>query len=134
MAMAAPVVVIGCGRRDFGDDALGALVADRLAELQLPEVDVWVEESPAVDLLDRLKWTDGGNGLLVIVDAALAGPGAPAGTWTRIDYRRQPKALRGRMSASTHSPHCMQISEYFPAGPSFPMNKVSRAGDTGLPS
>ena len=103
--MTAPVVVIGCGRRDCGDDAVGTLVAERLVDLQPAGVEVWIEETPAVDLLDRLgepgrKET---TRLLIFVDAALARSRTAAGAWRRIDYRRHSKALADRMPASTHS-------------------------------
>jgi len=110
--MAAPVVVIGCGRRDRGDDAVGTLVAERLADLQPAGVEVWTEETPAVDLLDRLgePGREEATRLLIFVDAALARPRSGlrprrpfSGTWKRIDYRLHPEALAGRTPASTHS-------------------------------
>jgi len=100
-----PVLIIGCGRRDCGDDAVGALVAERLTAMRLPDTEVWIEETPAVDLLDRISGArpDNAPRLLVFVDAAQAGPVTPVGTWTRVDYRLASNALPCRRATSSHA-------------------------------
>ena len=102
--MAAPVLVVGCGRRDCGHDALGPQVADRIASLDLPGVSLLIEETPSVDLVDLLGERASTNPLrlLVIVDAASASLENPIGTWIRIDYHQQPEALCSRVPVGTH--------------------------------
>jgi hypothetical protein len=39
----------------------------------------------------------------VVVDAALADLDNPVGTWLRIDYHRDPEALRGHGGQGTHA-------------------------------
>ena len=65
--------VIGLGNRDRGDDAVGLVVADRLARLR-PESPVLTWERPELDLLEVLPDHDH----VVVVDAARSG--APVGT------------------------------------------------------
>ena len=65
--------VIGLGNRDRGDDAVGLLVADRLAARR-PGCDVLAWERPELDLLEVL----GGYDRVVLVDAVRSG--APVGT------------------------------------------------------
>ncbi len=102
--MSAPVLVIGCGRRDYGHDSLGPLVADRVALLDLPGVEVRAEEAPSVDLVDSLGERAAADPVraLVIVDAAEAGLENPIGTWLRLDYHQVSLCLRSRGSGGTH--------------------------------
>ncbi|MCP4246022.1 MAG: hydrogenase maturation protease [bacterium] len=102
---AVPVLIVGCGRRDCGDDALGILIAERLVEMRLPGVEVCLEEAPDVGLLDRLQPAGPGDAprALIFVDAALAAPEHPVGTWRKIDYRRDSDMLLSRAPAGTHA-------------------------------
>ena len=60
--------VIGLGNRDRGDDAVGLVVAERLARLR-PEAEVMTWERPELDLLEVLPSHDH----VVVVDAARSG-------------------------------------------------------------
>jgi hypothetical protein len=84
-----------------------------VAELSLPKVETLMEEIPSVDLVDVLVERAKGDAvrLLVIVDAALADLDNPIGTWLRIDYRRQPEALRGRGDRGTHAQSILEMLE-----------------------
>lgn len=75
-------LVVGLGNLDRGDDGVGPMVAERVRDLRLPDVDVLLEESPA-SLTDL--WTDATG--VVVVDAVRGG--APAGTVTAIDAVEQ---------------------------------------------
>jgi len=65
----APVLIIGIGNPSRGDDALGPLAAQRLAELALPGVEVLtdfqLQVEHALDLLGRRE--------AIFVDAAATG-------------------------------------------------------------
>ncbi len=71
-------LVIGLGRQDRGDDAVGPEVARRVAALGLPDVRVLEREDPA-DLLDAWQ----GHDVVVLVDAVRSG--APPGTLHVLD-------------------------------------------------
>lgn len=103
--MAASAIVIACGRRDCGHDALGPLVAERLEELHLPGVVVRVEEEPSVEVVDLFGDPQRGDAveLLVIVDAGRADHNNPVGTWLRIDYATEPDSLVCRGEMGTHA-------------------------------
>jgi hydrogenase maturation protease len=64
----AAVLVVGVGRRDRGDDAVGPAVAERAMELVPPEVTLVTQMEPA-DLIDA--WA--GAGLVVVTDAVRSG-------------------------------------------------------------
>jgi hydrogenase maturation protease len=65
------VVIIGFGSPIRGDDALGPLVADRLAEeLELPQVEVFSRHILTAELAERLQDAT----LAVFLDASLEGP------------------------------------------------------------
>jgi hydrogenase maturation protease len=64
----AAVLVVGVGRRDRGDDAVGPAVAERARELVPPGVTV-IERGEPVDLIDT--WA--GAELVVITDAVRSG-------------------------------------------------------------
>jgi hydrogenase maturation protease len=68
-----PVLVVGIGRRDRGDDAVGPAVAERAMELVPAGVNV-VERGEPADLIDA--WA--GAGLVVVTDAVRSGQ--PPGT------------------------------------------------------
>jgi len=97
------VCVFGCGRWLRRDDQTGLLVAREIGRQALDigcqgqapaGVVVLTSESPAADLPANLDDAD----LLIVVDAAGAADDFPAGTWRRIDYRREPGRIgeRGR--------------------------------------
>jgi hydrogenase maturation protease len=86
------VCVFGCGRWLRRDDQAGLMVAEKLAQADLPEADVRATESPAADLIADLD----GVGLLVVVDAAQSGPNVPAGTWRRLEYGADPGRIGAR--------------------------------------
>lgn len=65
---APPVLVVGVGRRDRGDDAVGPAVAERAAGLLPPEVTVLERAEPA-----GLIGTWDGAGLVVVTDAVRSG-------------------------------------------------------------
>ena len=69
----AAVLVLGVGRPDRGDDAVGPAVAERAMELVPPEVTV-VERVEPAELIDA--WA--GAGLVVVTDAVRSGQ--PPGT------------------------------------------------------
>jgi hydrogenase maturation protease len=88
-----PVLVVGLGSPDRGDDAVGPTVARRVATMRLPGIQVVEREDPT-SLIDL--W--GGRDLAVVVDAVLSNavPGTlvsvesgvgcaplPADAWTR---------------------------------------------------
>jgi len=64
----AAVLVVGVGRRDRGDDAVGPMVAGRAIELVPAGVTVVERQEPA-DLIDT--WA--GAGLVVVTDAVRSG-------------------------------------------------------------
>ena len=67
----AKVVVIGFGSPIRGDDALGPLVADQLAEeFQLPQVEVFSRHILTTEMAESLRDAT----LVLFVDAAIDGP------------------------------------------------------------
>ena len=76
---APPVLVIGMGHPDRGDDAVGRVVADRLLRDPLPGVKVVATDGEAGKLLDLFDEADH----VIIVDAGLSG--AKPGTIHRLD-------------------------------------------------
>ncbi len=93
------IVIVGCGRWLRGDDQAGLLAAEALLGMKLPDVRVYASESPAADI--ALYAADAR--MLVLIDAARAGPDLPAGTWRRLDYRDMKSRLRESTSASAHT-------------------------------
>jgi hydrogenase maturation protease len=94
-AEVAPVLVLAIGNPSRGDDALGPLAAQRLAELQLPGVEVLTDFQLQVEhALDLL-----GRRLVVFVDAAAEGPPfdlrplAPAADLGCLTHRLSPAAV-----------------------------------------
>jgi len=92
------VLIVGAGRVRHGDDAVGIVVARwaarRLAGLAAAVVDVggW-------DSFGAME----GRRLLVIVDAAEASEGLPAGGWMRIDPAASPGAVMVCRLRDTHT-------------------------------
>ena len=64
----AAVLVVGVGRRDRGDDAVGPAVAERAGEL-VPAGVIVIERGEPADLIDT--WA--GAGLVVLTDAVRSG-------------------------------------------------------------
>ncbi|MFP5489117.1 MAG: hydrogenase maturation protease [Acidimicrobiia bacterium] len=93
-----PLLVIGVGNRDRGDDAVGPLVCDLLADAGHPGVETLVFDGSVVDL--PIHWEP--QDRVVIVDAA-----APAGHPGRID---RVDALAHRLVApATVSAHSVDV-------------------------
>lgn len=87
---ASDVVLIGLGNRFGGDDAIGPLVAHRIAE-RCPSLAVVEGAGDALAILDAWR----GFERAVIVDAALTESGSAPGTVHRLDDGQAigPKAL-----------------------------------------
>ena len=68
--MTAPVLIIGIGNPSRGDDALGPVCIERLAAMNLPDIelltDFQLQVEFALDLADRRE--------VVFIDAAASGP------------------------------------------------------------
>ena len=82
--MTARALVIGIGNQDRGDDAVGLLVARRLAACLRPGVAVIESDGDALALLDRWRGADS----VVLVDAAA--PVSTPGTVHCLDPRMGP--------------------------------------------
>jgi hydrogenase maturation protease len=89
-------LVIGLGNPLRGDDAIGGVIARRLRELALPDVDVREESGEGVALLEA--WQNATN--VILIDAAQSG--AAPGTIHRLDASRAPVSLRF-FPPSTHA-------------------------------
>ena len=70
------------------------MLARKLSEAGLPDARIVETESPCGDLPVELDGAD----LLVVVDAARPGKTTASGTWSRIDYRREPDRIVSRPS------------------------------------
>jgi hydrogenase maturation protease len=79
-----PIMVIGIGNPDRGDDAIGLAIARALKQADPPGVTVIEHRGDAADLVERL----GRTAAAILVDAAVSG--AAPGTFRRIDVHRQP--------------------------------------------
>ena len=90
----APVRVIGIGRRERGDDAVGRDVARRLAEA--PPEGVWVGEC-AGEFATLIELWEGARAVIV-VDALQSG--RPPGSLLRLDAHAEPLPVPA--SSSTH--------------------------------
>jgi len=92
----APVLVLAIGNPSRGDDALGPLAAQRLAELALPGVEVLTDFQLQVEhALDLL-----GRSLVVFIDAAASGvapfelrPLLPAADASHTSHSLSPAAV-----------------------------------------
>lgn len=90
--------IVGCGSLAAGDDRLGLLAARLLRASLPPEVEV-IED--ATGGADPERWCAGAE-VLVIVDAAEAGPGFPAGSFLRLEYPREKARLQNLTVRDTH--------------------------------
>lgn len=90
-----PVVVIGLGNRDRGDDAAGREVARRLRRLGLRGLDIVELNGEGLDVLARLETA----GAAILVDACMSG--APPGTLRRFDVANAPLPA-GAFGLSAH--------------------------------
>lgn len=98
------VLIVGCGGSLRRDDQAGLRIGEALARETLPSgVEVLLTEAPGADIPARLE---GRNdlALLVVIDAALAGPHDPPGTWRRFDYHREPHRIEPTFRAAGFSP------------------------------
>jgi hydrogenase maturation protease len=77
-----PILVATCGNPLAGDDAFGSLVADALRRISPPHVDVVDLGMQPAGLLNHLE----GREALIVVDAALADAGFPAGNLIDVDF------------------------------------------------
>jgi len=91
-------LVIGVGHEQRGDDAVGLLVARRVAERSRPGLGVVEHGGDGMDLL--LAWEDAKN--VVLVDAVVSGSG-PAGTVHRFDAHDGPLPAALFAGTSTHA-------------------------------
>lgn len=89
------LIVIGVGNRDCGDDAVGPVVCDLIAERGLPGVETLVFEGSVLDL--PLHWSPADR--VVIVDAAE--PALDPGRVTEVDVLAE--RLLAPPSLSTHT-------------------------------
>jgi hydrogenase maturation protease len=86
-------LVVGLGSPDRGDDAVGPIVARRVAALRLPDIRVLEREDPT-SLIDLLSdhdpvvvvdavHSDGPPGRLMVVETGCGAPALPARSWAR---------------------------------------------------
>ncbi|MCK4658318.1 MAG: hydrogenase maturation protease [Phycisphaerae bacterium] len=98
------ITIVGCGRTDSGDDAVGIRVGEALVRCALPDTRILLTEWPGVDLIADMEGVE----LFVLIDAARAVPGHPPGSWEKIDYRN----FSGTLLTSHHeSSHGWSIAE-----------------------
>lgn len=81
---AAPILVVGIGNEHRGDDAVGLLVARRLAERDLPGVTVREHDGETAGLMERWR----GARAVILVDAVAAD--AASGSTFSLDAASQP--------------------------------------------
>jgi hydrogenase maturation protease len=97
----APLVIIGYGNRDRGDDAAGLLVAGRLTGILPTKVTIRQISGDGTALLEAWR----GFETAIIVDAMLSG--AEAGTVRRFDVQEVIEGQRFRLSSS----HALGLEE-----------------------
>lgn len=88
------ILVQGVGNEWRGDDAVGILLARRLAARALPGVEVETAPPDGAALMER--WT--GRRRVVLIDAVYSG--APPGSTWRLDARRDPVPASWRLCSS----------------------------------
>jgi hydrogenase maturation protease len=84
----------------MGDDQAGLVTAERLAGLRLPQTTVALDESPGSGLAELME---GGEKLLIVIDAARADARHPEGSFMRIDGAAFPRRLRTMALCGTHA-------------------------------
>lgn len=87
-------LVIGVGNDYRGDDAVGLLVARRIRDLQLPDVQVIESDGECATLME--SWKSAGK--VILIDAVHSG--AAPGTIHRVTAQDLPAKL---LQCSTHS-------------------------------
>lgn len=88
-------LIIGIGNRDRGDDAVGRIVAERLRDYDIPNMEIFEESGEAARLLDCFAGAD----IVWLLDAAMSG--APIGTIQCFDVSSAPLP-QGKTFVSTH--------------------------------
>lgn len=92
-----PIVVIGCGRRRLGGDAIGLLVAEELMRRGMPHARVRTTESPAADIPE---WIENAQ-RLIIVDAGCMRD-IPPGDCVRLTYPLDHASIAANPQNATH--------------------------------
>lgn len=95
------VQVIGIGNEYRGDDALGLIVARKLAERKLAGIEIIEAGGEGTDLIELMKDAT----VAILVDAAHSG--AAAGTILRFEMENSPLPR----NFSAHSTHAFGIAE-----------------------
>ena len=101
------VLVVGCGNRDAGDDAVGLFIAEQLRPRVPPEVEVRSDTAASANLID---WCDEIE-TLIIVDAALATGDFPAGRLRLLAYPDDREQLKATAFSGTHLMGIVQTLE-----------------------
>ncbi len=101
MNQAVSILVLGLGNLCRGDDGAGRVVAQRLRELALPEVEVREESGEGTALMEAWK----NAGTVFLIDAALSG--AAPGTIHRLDANEMPVPSR----FFHYSTHAFSVAE-----------------------
>jgi hydrogenase maturation protease len=102
-------LIIGIGNMYRSDDAVGILIARKLAELAIPDTRILEEAEPDLGLIDTME----GAGAVILIDAASSG--SPPGTIHRFDAALEPLPVEF-FSYSTHS---MSVAEVIELGRAF---------------
>jgi hydrogenase maturation protease len=101
---ARPILVVGCGNEQRGDDAIGPLVVDALRALSLDDVETIDLADRPTDLIDHLV----GREAVIVVDA-MDWPGRPAGMLVDVDWRTVAGELA--LDAARASTHGMSVAD-----------------------
>lgn len=97
--MSARILIVGIGRPQFGDDNAGLLAAGLLAGRLAGTAHVVADATGGWNALLSPEPLD----LLVVIDAAEASEGLPAGGWCRLRYPEDAGALAACRTCDTHS-------------------------------
>lgn len=98
----APVLIVGLGRPHHGDDAAGLLVAAALEQRLRGVADVACGHGDGWEILEE----GGDRRLMVIIDAAEADEGLPAGEWVQVDSS---SLVGGPADFSLANPHAPSV-------------------------
>jgi len=93
------ICIIGLGTAEAGDDAVGLRAAALLRKSLPPDIEVLTDTAGGARVLERCKGAD----LLILLDAAEAGPDVPPGSVCRFSYPADRSVLRTRPARSTHA-------------------------------